>query len=564
MGRFFAAKRHTMSPVIAAICCFIAYFFVYRFYARFLGRRIFALDPLASTPAHDVNDGVDYVPTTREVLFGHHFASIAGLAPMLGPAIAVIWGWLPGMLWVVFGTLFIGAVHDFGALVVSMRNRGLSIGKVAEDLIGHRAKFLFLLIILFLICLVMGVFVRTVAGLFTSAYYPESAFPTFFLMAVAMVIGWLAYKRNANMNKLTMVGFVVMLASIWGGLVLPKPDVAMDTWIIILLLYALAASVLPVWSLLQPRDYLNSLLLYLGLAAAYLGFFLLRPAFAAPAVNASPAGAPPIFPFVFIVIACGAISGFHGLVSSGTTSKQIDKETDAVGIGYGAMVGESILGLLAVLACTAGFSSPESWSQHYASWTSADSLADKMLAFIDGTATFVNALGVPMGVAQAFIALVAVSFALTSLDSGTRLLRYNIEEIGASIGQNWVGRYTASILAVAFIGFFAFYEIDGQPAGLALWSLFGSTNQILGGLTLLTVAIYLRQRGRNFWPYFIPMIFMMVVTLSAMVLDLEKYWTDGNMLLTGVAGAIFAMSVWLVVEAYLRMRRDGIPAPAGD
>lgn len=553
-----------MSPVIAAICCFIAYFFVYRFYARYLGRRIFALDPLASTPSHDLNDGVDYVPTARAVLFGHHYASIAGLAPMLGPAIAVIWGWLPGMLWVVFGTLFIGAVHDFGALVVSMRNRGLSIGKVAEDLIGHRAKFLFLLIILFLICLVMGVFVRTVAGLFTASYYPESAFPTFFLMAVAMVIGWFAYKRNFNMDKMTVVGFVLMLVSIWGGLVMPKPDVSMDNWIVILLLYALAASVLPVWSLLQPRDYLNSLLLYLGLAAAYIGFFALRPEFAAPAINASPADAPPIFPFVFIVIACGAISGFHGLVSSGTTSKQIDRETDAVAIGYGAMVGESILGLLAVLACTAGFSSPETWAEHYSSWTAADTLADKMLAFIDGTATFVSTLGVPMAVAQAFIALVAVSFALTSLDSGTRLLRYNIEEIGASIGQNWIGRYTASILAVLFIGFFAFYEVDGQPAGLALWSLFGSTNQILGGLTLLTVAIYLRQRGRNFWPYFIPMIFMMVVTLSAMVLDLNKYWTDGNMLLTGVAGAIFAMSIWLVVEAYLRMRRDGSTAPAGD
>lgn len=554
-----------MSPVIAAVCCFIAYFLVYRIYARYLGARIFALDPHVKTPAHSMKDGVDYVPTTRAVLFGHHYASIAGLAPMLGPAIAVIWGWLPGMLWVVFGTLFIGAVHDFGALVVSMRNRGLSIGKVAEDLIGHRAKFLFLLIILFLICLVMGVFVRTVAGLFTVAYYPESAFPTFLLMGVAMVIGWLAYRRNADMNKLTVIGFIIMLASIYGGLVLPKPAVSMDNWILILLLYALAASILPVWSLLQPRDYLNSLLLYLGLAAAYIGFFALRPEFAAPAINASPADAPPIFPFVFIVIACGAISGFHGLVSSGTTSKQIDKETDAVGIGYGGMVGESILGLLAVLACTAGFSSPEAWSEHYSSWTSADTLADKMLAFIDGTATFVSALGVPLALAKAFIALVAVSFALTSLDSGTRLLRYNIEEIGSSIGMNWIGRYTASIFAVAFIGFFAFYEIAGQPAGLALWSLFGSTNQILGGLTLLTVAIYLRQKGRNFWPYFIPMVFMMVVTLSAMVVDLNKYWSDGNILLTIVAGAILSMSLWLIVEAYLRMRRDSAPqAASGD
>ncbi len=553
-----------MSPVIAAIGCFIAYFIVYRFYARYLGHKIFALDPNASTPAHDINDGVDYVPCRRSVLFGHHYASIAGLAPMLGPAIAVIWGWLPGMLWVVLGTLFIGAVHDFGALVVSMRNRGVSIGKVAEDLIGRRAKFLFLLIILFLICLVMGVFVRTVAGLFTVEYYPETVFPTFLLMGVAMVIGWLTYRRNANLSKLTMVGFAIMLVSIYGGLVLTKPSLLADSWILILLVYALAASILPVWSLLQPRDYLNSLLLYLGLGAAYVGFFVLRPEFAAPAINAQPAGAPPLFPFVFIVIACGAISGFHGLVSSGTTSKQIDKETDALPIGYGAMVGESILGLLAVLACTAGFSSPETWNEHYASWTSANSLADKMQAFIDGSALFVNTLGVPMEIAQAFIALVAVSFALTSLDSGTRLLRYNIEEIASSIGVNWIGRYSASLLAVSLIGVFAFYEINGQPAGLALWSLFGSTNQILGALTLLTIAIYLKQRSRNFWPYFIPMVFMMVVTLSAMVTNLSTYWSEGDVLLTSIAGVIFFMSLWLIVEAYLRLRRDENQTVAGD
>ncbi len=553
-----------MSPVIAAIGCFIAYFIVYRLYARYLGHKIFGLDPNASTPAHDINDGVDYVPCRRSVLFGHHYASIAGLAPMLGPAIAVIWGWLPGMLWVVLGTLFIGAVHDFGALVVSMRNRGVSIGKVAEDLIGHRAKFLFLLIILFLICLVMGVFVRTVAGLFTVEYYPEAVFPTFLLMGVAMVIGWLTYRRNADLSKLTMVGFAIMLVSIYGGLVLAKPSLLADSWILILLVYALAASILPVWSLLQPRDYLNSLLLYLGLGAAYVGFFVLRPEFAAPAINAQPAGAPPLFPFVFIVIACGAISGFHGLVSSGTTSKQIDKETDAVPIGYGAMVGESILGLLAVLACTAGFSSPETWSEHYASWTSANSLADKMQAFIDGSALFVNTLGVPMAIAQAFIALVAVSFALTSLDSGTRLLRYNIEEIASSIGVNWIGRYSASLLAVCLIGVFAFYEINGQPAGLALWSLFGSTNQILGALTLLTIAIYLKQRSRNFWPYFIPMVFMMVVTLSAMVTNLSTYWSEGDVLLTSIAGVIFFMSLWLIVEAYLRLRRDEGQPVAGD
>ena len=423
-------------------------------------------------------------------------------------------------------------------------------------MIGARAKAIFLLIILFLICLVMGVFIRTVAGLFTADFYPESVFPTFLLIGVAMVIGWLVYRRNGNVSRLTVIGFAIMLASIWGGLAMAKPDLSADAWIYLLLAYAFAASVLPVWLLLQPRDYLNSLLLYLGLGLAYIGFFALSPSFAAPALNANPAEAPPIFPFVFIVIACGAVSGFHGLVSSGTTSKQIDKETDAVPIGYGGMIGESLLGLMAVLACTAGFATPEGWAEHYASWTSANSLAGKMQAFIDGAATFVSTLGVPMAVAQALIALVAVSFALTSLDSGTRLLRYNIEEIASSVGANFIGRYSSSLIAVALIGFFAFYEINGQPAGLALWALFGSTNQILGALTLLTVVVYLRQRKSNYWPYLIPMAFMMVVTVVAMVINLEQYWTAGNVLLTFVAACIFGLSIWLAVEAFLRIRRD--------
>ena len=555
-----------MQPVLAAILCFIAYALVYRFYARHLGSRIFQLDPEASTPAHTMGDGVDYVPCRRMVLFGHHYASIAGLAPMLGPAIAVIWGWLPGMLWVVLGTLFIGAVHDFSALVVSMRHRGMSIGKVAEDLIGRRAKGIFLLIILFLICLVMGVFVRTVSGLFTAEFYPESVFPTFTLIGIAMVMGWLTYKRGISIVRLTVVGFVLMLASIGVGLAIGRPNLAGDSWILILLVYAFAASTLPVWSLLQPRDYLNSWLLYLGLGASYVGLFVLQPAFAAPVIDAQPAEAPPIFPFVFIVIACGAISGFHGLVSSGTTSKQIDKETDAVAIGYGGMVGESLLGLLAVLACTAGFRSAESWAEHYSSWGTASGLAEKMKAFIDGTAVFLSSLGVPMELAQAFIALVAVSFALTSLDSGTRLLRYNIEEISHSVGVPALGqRYVASTIAVVLIGFFAFYQIEGQPVGLALWSLFGSTNQVLGALTLLAVTIYLRQNGRNYVYTLLPMVFMLTVTIIAMVIDIRKYWNGGQLLLWGVATSIFVLSVWLLVEAVIRFRKDtAMVAATGD
>ena len=546
-----------MQPVVAAVLCFVAYILFYRFYARHLGRRIFRLDPTAPTPAHTMGDGVDYVPSRKGVLFGHHFASIAGLAPMLGPAIAVIWGWLPAMLWVVFGTLLIGAVHDFSAIVVSMRNKGLSIGKVAEDLIGARAKTLFLLIILFLLCLVMGVFVGIVGDLFTTNFYPQSVFPTFFLMAVAIVIGWMVYKRSARIGWMTAIGFVLMLSSVGVAMSIGTPDVARQNWIFLLLIYAFAASVLPVWLLLQPRDYLNSLLLYLGLGGAYVGFFVLRPDFVAPVLDVSPAAAPPIFPFVFIVIACGAASGFHGLVSSGTTSKQINKETDALAVGYGGMVGESMLGLLAVLATTAGFRSAESWSEHYSSWTAAEGLASTMRAFIDGAALFVSRLGVPMEVAQAFIALVAVSFALTTVDSGTRLLRYNIGEIGNSLGVPQMGnRYIGSGIAVALIAFFAFYQVDGQSAGLALWALFGSTNQVMAALTLLTVTVYLRQKGRNYWYTLVPMMFMMCVTVTAMVYNLWLYFNGGQILLTTVAACIFVLSLWLAVEAVLRFRTD--------
>jgi carbon starvation protein len=268
-----------------------------------------------------------------------------------------------------------------------------------------------------------------------------------------------------------------------------------------------------------------------------------------------------MFPFVFIVIACGAASGFHALVASGTTSKQLDRETDARPIGYGGMIGESLLGLVAVLACTAGFASREAWAGHYASWNAAQGLPSKMSAFIEGCTRFVSQLGVPEQAARTLIAVVVVSFALTTLDSATRLLRYNIEEIGDSIRFRPLGnRYISSALAVGAIAFFAFYEIDGRSAGLALWQLFGSTNQLLAGLALLVVALYLIQRRRPSMPYLLPMLFMMVTTLSAMGLKLADYAREKQITLLVVGACISLIALWLVVEAVLaldRYRREG-------
>lgn len=544
-------------PVVVGLLCFVAYAVGYRVYARYLARRVFRLDDANVTPAHALRDDVDYVPTRPAVLFGHHFASIAGLSPMLGPAIAVIWGWLPALLWVVLGTIFVGAVHDFSALVLSMRAKGMSIGKVAEDVIGPRAKSLFHAIIFFLVALAMGVFVHVVALLFTDVFYPEAVGPTAWLMVLAVIVGWAVTRRGAPLLPLTAAAFVLVLVPVLWATPGEGPRLGADAWKWILLAYAFVASVLPVWLLLQPRDYLNALLLYLGLGASYVGFFVLAPSFQAPAIDPTPVGAPPLFPFVFIIIACGAVSGFHGLVSSGTSAKQIDRESHAPRIGYGGMIGESLLGLLAVFACTAGFRDAPSWHAHYADWTTASDLGGQISAFIEGCARFLGALGVPEGLASTFIALVVVSFALTSLDSATRLLRFNLNEIGEAPGLGLLRRRTvASLAATGAIGFFAFYEIDGRAAGLALWQLFGTTNQVLGGLTLLAVTVYLVQRGRNFWVTLVPMVALLVTTLIAMVEKLVDFSQRREWPLLVIGAVLVVLALALVVEAARRLRDE--------
>lgn len=558
-----------MSPVAITCCVLVLYLLFFRLYAkRVLARRVFVLDDARPTPAHTRLDEVDYLPSNRYVLFGHHYASVAGLAPMLGPAIAVIWGWLPAMLWVVFGTLMVGAVHDFSALVLSVRHDGRSVGSIAKEVISPRARILFLLVIFFLVALAMGVFVLVIAGLFAApdavhipkGAHPEAIFPTYSLMLIAMVIGFLIHKRHMPLWPLIGVGFVLMMITTWMGLSMPITGVTKEGWMWTLLVYAFAASVLPVWLLLQPRDFLNSLLLYTALLAMLAGFFLLRPDWAAPAVNPHPAGAPPLLPFLFIVIACGAVSGFHGLVASGTTAKQLDRESDAPFIGYGGMIGESLLALIAVLATTAGaFANHGEWAAFYGSWAQAAGLHQKLGVFIQGTGHFLAALGLPLPLAMAFISVVVVAFALTSVDTGARLLRFNIEEIADVVGiQPLKNRYLSTLLAVAAIGFFAFFKVSvgGQatPAGLFLWTLFGTTNQILAGLTLLTVTVYLYRRGRPIRYTVVPMALVLAATVSGMVIGIAKAIRGEQWTVAIVGAVIFLLALGVVAEAVTTVR----------
>ncbi|TLS77312.1 carbon starvation protein A [Mariprofundus erugo] len=554
-----------MSPVVMTIVVLCLYLLFFRFYANgFLARKIFDLNSAAITPAHSQRDEVDYVPTNKYILFGHHFASIAGLAPMLGPAIAVIWGWVPALCWVVFGTLLVGAVHDFSALVLSIRHKGHSMGTIARDVISPRTRLLFLLVIFFLVALAMGVFVLVISGLFAApdaahipaTAHPEAVFPTYSLMLIAMVIGFFVYKKNMPLWPMIALGFVLMMVTTAIGLDMPVTGLSAGFWTWSLLIYAFIASVLPVWLLLQPRDFLNSLLLYLALFSMLAGFFILSPDWAAPAINPHPVGAPPMLPFLFIVIACGAVSGFHGLVASGTTSKQLDKETDAPFVGYVGMIGESLLALLAVLATTAGaFSSRADWESFYGSWDKAVGLHQKLGVFIQGNANFIHQLGVPLDYAAAFISVVVVGFAMTSVDTGARLLRFNLEEIGHTIGVKALGnRYVATFLAVAAIGFFAFFKVDGKPAGLFLWTLFGTTNQILAGLTLLTVTIYLYRKKKPILYTLLPMLLVLGATVAGMVMGIIEAVEKAQWAVASVGAAIFLLAFWVLVEALLVVR----------
>ncbi|TGK33331.1 carbon starvation protein A [Leptospira gomenensis] len=641
-----------MLPLIAVLACFLVYFLGYKFYSGYISRSIFDLkNDSGTTPAHVLNDGVDYLPTKPLVLFGHHYASIAGLAPVLGPAVAVIWGWLPAMVWVVLGSIFVGCVHDFGALVVSVRNQGKSIGQVAEDLLGHRARSLFHAIIFFLVALAMGVFVLVLAEMFSAdpksvsakdnvssssnvkdregvpatkpvlktedpsvsssrietktedvrkevhdhpgeirteekpslrlrSHFPEAVIPSTAILILAILVGILHYKKGIHLTPLTIFSVLATLGSMflgmqdsvlqWTGLADVNTSPSTGSWKYILLFYAFLASVTPIWLLLQSRDYINSFLLYLGIILIYLGFFsgaitMNFPSFNAEAVRSSSIGLD-LIPFVFITIACGAVSGFHALVSSGTTAKQLDKEADARPIGYGGMIGESLLGLSAVIACTIGFSSAEEWNGFYRSWSGIQGLAPQVGAYIYGTGRFLSQIGIPESIGQGFIALIVISFALTSLDSATRLLRYNIEEIAESSRISWIrtlvgNRYVSSLIACVAIGFFAFMEIeqDGKkkPAGLALWKLFGTTNQLLAGLALLVVTVFLLKTKKKIKVAFLPMLFVLTVTLWAMIRNFFDFLSgpNPNLLLAGVGGTLIFLTFWLLVEATLTWNR---------
>jgi len=561
-----------MNSLFLVIIAFSGFIMAYNTYGRFLGKKIFKIISKNTCPSHSLQDNQDFIPTNKHILFGHHFTSIAGLGPIVGPAIAIIWGWVPAVIWVVVGSIFMGAVHDFGALVISLRNQGRSIGDVSGNLISPRVRLLFLLIIFFLLVIVIAVFALIIAILFNM--YPQAVIPVWLEVPIALWLGYMVYKKNGNHVVLSIIAVVMMYITVVVAAYCPVDlkvvfgEHALVEWMLVLFLYAFIASRLPVQTLLQPRDYINSHQLFIAIGLLILGIIVSHPKIVAPAYNPAPEGAPSMLPFIFVVIACGAISGFHSLVSSGTSSKQCDNEKDARFVGYGSMLMEAALSILVIVACAAGLGlglevkgggnlfGASAFNHHYASWAAAQGLAAKMGAFVTGSANMIQSYGVPAKITITIMGVFLVSFAATTLDTATRLQRYIVGEIASVCKLPVLAKPTpATIIAVLTAFALAFYNGSGKGA-LTLWPLFGTANQLLAGLALLVITVYLARKKAPAIYTAIPMVFMIAMTGWAMTINLIKFYTGSQWLLFVLGLIIFILEIWMIIEAIIYFKKE--------
>jgi carbon starvation protein len=597
-----------MTTLAIALGALILYIVAYNTYGRFLARKIFKLDPEALVPSVEMRDDVDYVPTKKSIIFGHHFTSIAGTGPIVGPALAVIWGWLPALLWVLFGSVLIGAVHDFGALVVSMRNRGQTVGDIAGRVLAPRTRLLFLSVLFMALTIVLAIFGLVIAAVFKM--YPASIVPCLVQVPIAVAIGFMIHRQGRSIVIPSLLALAVMYLSVYFGNVgvLGKFNDALAAWptlwwVVVLLVYSYVASVLPVWTLLQPRDFINSLQLLSAIGLVMIGLVVAgvfggaptveggpRPALeiVAPAVRTGVEGAPWLFPFLFVTIACGAVSGFHCLVSSGTSSKQLSCETDAQFVGYGSMLTEGFLATIVILACVAGLglgasgadgtilSGEAAYNARYATWNSASGLGAKVGAFVEGAANFLIALGFARSFAIALMGVFVASFAATTLDTACRLQRYVVQELAGTLLRgrpvsaatpgiglsasplSWLtNKHGATIFAVCLAFLVAYIPAPGKApgtGGLNLWPLFGATNQLLGGLAFLVILFWMWRRNLPIWFIAIPTCFMLILPGVAMSIELLRpggWVARGDYLLVGIGAATLLLEIWMIAEALI-------------
>lgn len=526
--------------VLLSIVCFIV---AYVTYGAWLAKQ-WGIDPSRKTPAEEINDGIDYVPTKPAVLLGHHFASIAGAGPINGPVQAAIFGWVPVLLWIIIGSIFVGGVHDFGALFASVRHKGKSIGEVIHANMGKKGMMLFSIFAWLTLLLVVAAFTNIVASTFAAV--PAAASSSLMFILLAVIFGWAVYRKGLSLKVGTIIGVILLFTCVWLGYVFPLA-LSVNTWIVILMVYIFVASTAPVWILLQPRDYLNSFLLYAMIAGAVLGIIIYRPGIQLKAFTGFTVNGQFLFPMLFVIVACGAISGFHSLVGSGTTSKQIANEKDAKTIGYGAMLIEGVLATVALVT---------------AAYVSQGDLTELLKGgpvnvFSNGVGTFMSKFGIPFAIGKSFVALAVSAFALTSLDTATRLNRFIFQEFFENPEKEkqsiFTNMYVSTAITVLIGGYLA---VGGYSK---IWPIFGSANQLLAALALLAIAVWLKNTGKNYHMLVIPMVFMLVVTLSALLLLIRSNFIAGNYLLVIFPVLLFVLAVILAKEGYsIIFKKDDI------
>jgi carbon starvation protein len=525
-----------MNSLVLLLIGIVLFLGAYATYGSYLAKQ-WGIDPSRKTPAYTLRDDVDYCPTNAKVLLGHHFSSIAGAGPITGPISAAGFGWLPVYLWIVVGSIFVGGVHDWGALFASVRHEGKSIGEIIRINIGENGKKLFNIFAYLTLILVVAAFTDICAGTF--AYDPanpelltgaRAGTASILFIVLAMAFGFFVYRKGASLTVSTVIGVALLFFCIWIGYQFPFIKLSKFAWDIVLIIYIFAASTLPVWLLLQPRDYLCSFLLYAMLIGAVLGVLIVRPAMAIPASAGFKVGNQYLFPMLFVTVACGAISGFHSLVSSGTTSKQLDNEKDTKIIGYGAMLIEGLVAIIALISV--GYIAK-------AEGTPAQ-------IFAAGVAEFMSKFGIPVAVGKVFVTLAFSAFALTSLDTATRIGRYMFQEMTTKADGEKNALNNMYVATIVTVGLSALLLSFGYQK---IWPIFGSANQLLAGLSLIAVSAWLAKSGRKNYSTVIPMIFMFAVTLTALVMVAKtNFAAEGSLVIGILASVLFILAIVLIIN----------------
>ena len=541
-----------MNALIIAGILLLWLFLGYKIYGNFIEKRIVKPDSTHSTPAQELNDGIDYSPAKKVMLFGHHFSSIAGAGPILGPLLGVLYfGWLGALLWVALGSIFLGAVHDFTSLMTSVQNKGRSLADISEKTLGLRTKIIFSLFLWFALALVIAVF--AVVASQTLVSQPEIVIPTFGLIFIAIIFGWLIYKKGVSVSIATVISLIILFVLIYIGSIVPIELPAQIFgisnqlfWFIVLIVYSFFASSLPVWLLLQPRDYISTWILFLGLGLGYLGLIATAPKINAPAFVSFSSKGGPLWPMLFVIIACGAISGFHSIVAGGTTAKQLPNETSGKIIGYGGMVTEAVLaGLVVFIASSALIWDPSGAESAFGFQYLMTTVGDPIKAFAAGYGKFVSSLPGMTVVLGSFFGMVMLNaFVLTTLDTGTRLGRFIFSELLGRTKPIFRNRWLASGFILVFAGI-----LGGTEGYKAIWPVFGASNQLVAALALIVVSSYLVSIKRPKAYTIYPALFMLVTTLAALIYQGFHFFKNAQYLLGFTSIFLIGLAAIIVFDA---------------